>query len=320
MIKRIRRGAAMLLFLWMLVIPVFAARELVPVGRVVGIEMESDRVCVAAIDDFMGISAKKAGLMPGDELLEMDGRPVRTAEDVKKILQRSDGTVILKVLRGGRVHELKLHPEATARGPQLGIYLRQGISGIGTVTWYDPETGAFGALGHGVNSRQGSLLKMTAGKVYEASVVSVKKGTSGSPGQLIGAMTDGMGILDRNTEKGVFGHLENGFSGQALPVADWKEITTGKAVIRSTVGRNMPRDYSVEILKIYPSGQNSQRNLLLKVTDPALLEKTGGIVQGMSGSPIIQNGKLVGAVTHVLVNDPTTGYGIFIENMLDAAA
>ena len=174
MIKRIRRGAAMLLFLWMLVIPVFAARELVPVGRVVGIEMESDRVCVAAIDDFMGISAKKAGLMPGDELLEMDGRPVRTAEDVKKILQRSDGTVILKVLRGGRVHELKLHPEATARGPQLGIYLRQGISGIGTVTWYDPETGAFGALGHGVNSRQGSLLKMTAGPPARASPAGIR--------------------------------------------------------------------------------------------------------------------------------------------------
>ena len=128
-----------------------------------------------------------------------------------------------------------------------------------------------------------------------------------------------LGTLTENTGQGVFGTAEEGWTGQALPVADFSEIHTGDAVIRSTVAGSAVREYSVEVLKIYPKTTDTSRNLLLKVTDPALLEATGGIVQGMSGSPIIQDGKLIGAVTHVLVNDPQRGYGIFIENMLEAA-
>jgi stage IV sporulation protein B len=153
-------------------------------------------------------------------------------------------------------------------------------------------------------------------------VVTVKKGMAGEPGQLKGAVSAAgqIGELYRNTQQGVFGTSAAGWKGEPLPVGEAEDVRTGDAVIRSTVSGRDVREYSVEILKIYPSSRTDGRNLLLRITDPALLEATGGIVQGMSGSPIIQNGKLVGAVTHVLVNDPTTGYGIFIENMLDAAA
>ena len=205
---------------------------------------------------------------------------------------------------------------------KAGIYLRQGIAGIGTVTYYDPDTGRFGALGHGVSCPRGRLLKMTRGSAYTGTILSVKKGTCGHPGQLRGSADPDfpIGTLKKNTPQGVFGIARPGWPGQPLPVAAFDEVTTGKAVILSTVTGDVPREYSVEILKIYPKDRPDCRNFLLKVTDPDLLETTGGIVQGMSGSPIIQDGKLVGAVTHVLVNDPTTGYGIFIENMLDAAA
>jgi stage IV sporulation protein B len=163
---------------------------------------------------------------------------------------------------------------------------------------------------------------MDAGSVYAAKVASVRKGKAGKPGQLVGAVTaaDPTGTLAKNTSQGVFGSVGAAFTGKAMPVASQNQIKAGSATILSTVNGQQPQAYSVEILKIYASCGNSERNMLLRVTDPALLETTGGIVQGMSGSPIIQDGKLVGAVTHVLVNDPTTGYGIFIENMLDAAA
>jgi stage IV sporulation protein B len=180
----------------------------------------------------------------------------------------------------------------------------------------------FGALGHGVNDGKGALLQMRSGSVYDANVVSVKKGCPGQPGQLRGAVTAraALGRLEKNTARGVFGHMDLPEAKDAIPVAKAGTVKTGHAVIRSTVQGNFVREYSVEILRIYADKRADGRNFLLRVTDPALLEATGGIVQGMSGSPIIQDGKLVGAITHVLVNDPTTGYGIFIENMLDTAA
>ena len=176
-------------------------------------------------------------------------------------------------------------------------------------------------MGHGGSDGKGKLLPMTEGQAYEASVLAVERGRAGKPGQLKGSADagDSCGKLRRNTAQGVFGIARQGWTGEPLPVAEYGEIQTGSAVIRSTVDEKGPREYSVEILKIYPEDRADCRNLLIRITDPQLLEVTGGIVQGMSGSPIIQDGKLVGAVTHVLVNDPTRGYGIFIENMLDAA-
>ena len=297
------------------------AKELIPVGQVVGLELRDNTVTVAAIDDTLGASCKAAGIVPGDRILSIDGITIRCAEDIRQALARSDGRVSVTILRGDKEQTVSVSPQITTSGPKLGLYLRQGVTGVGTVTWYDPDTGKFGTLGHGV-ANNGQLLSLASGHAYRARVTTVRKGKSGDPGQLMGSIESRtpIGELTANTAQGVFGVTDSGWEGQALPVADEDEIRTGKAVIRSTVEGNTVREYSVEILKIYPLERSSGRNLLLRVTDPQLLNLTGGIVQGMSGSPIIQNGKLIGAVTHVLVNDPTTGYGIFIENMLDAAA
>ena len=316
------RMAALLLCLTALPWCAWADTMLVPVGRVVGLEIGDDRVVVAAYDDAIGGRARQAGLEIGDEILEIDGVRIDSAEDVRKILTRSDGAVELLVCRDGKERTLHLSPCITGDGPKLGVYLRCGITGIGTVTYYDPDTGAFGTLGHAVSNGSGQTVDLVKGSVYRASVLSVKRGMSGEPGQLRGAFSsdDPIGVLWSNTSRGVFGRVDIPWEGEAVPTADRDDVKTGVAMIRSTVAGDAVRDYSVEIVKIYPGDRADGRNLLLRVTDPALLEATGGIVQGMSGSPIIQDGKLIGAVTHVLVNDPTTGYGIFIENMLDAAA
>lgn len=302
--KFTKRIALAVLCLWMLSFPVSAAEELVPVGEVIGLELRDGTVMVAGFDPRIGEPARQAGLQVGDCIIKMDGAAIASADDIRQALSRAQGDVQVVVTRGGREQCLTLTPQICAEGRKLGIYLRQGITGIGTVTWYDPDTGSFGTLGHGVNGTDGELLKLTRGSAYRAGVMAVKKGRSGEPGQLMGTVGSGeaIGVLNKNTARGVFGVSEEGWDGQALPVASADEIRTGKAVIRSTVCDEGVREYSVEILKIYPKSRENGRNLLLKVTDPALLEATGGIVQGMSGSPIIQDGKLIGAVTHVCVN------------------
>ena len=296
------------------------ARELIPVGQIIGLELSAGTVTVAAFDDSL-TAARDSGLQVGDQILSIDECTIACAEDVRRALKHSDGAVEMVVSRNGKHQQIHMEPEITTTGPKLGIYLKQGITGIGTVTYYDPKTGCFGTLGHGVNDSKGALLPMTRGNAYPASIVSVQKGKAGAPGQLKGALKSDqlLGSLTGNTARGVFGKISGGWNGNPLPTADFDAVHPGTATIRSTVDGSGPRDYSVEILKIYPKSRSDGRNLLIRVTDPALLETTGGIVQGMSGSPIIQDGKLVGAVTHVLVNDPTRGYGIFIENMLNAA-
>ena len=310
------------LFLLALPVQTLAAELLIPGGQVIGLQLQSGSVTVAAFDDALCGCAAQAGLKIGDELLTVNEKSVTCAQDVRDALQDSGSPVTLSIRRNGKLHTLQIHPRETSAGPRLGIHLKQGITGIGTVTWYDPATGTFGTLGHGVSDGKGQFLKLSAGTAYRAEVISVKKGAAGDPGLLKGS-ADALGIcgtLLRNTPQGVFGVSKTGWQGKPLPTADYDEIHTGPAAIRSTVEGNTVQTYSVEILKIYPEDRSSGRNFLIKVTDPALLDKTGGIVQGMSGSPILQDGKLVGAVTHVLVNDPTRGYGIFIENMLEAAA
>ena len=310
------------LCLWLLPMGAQASRQLIPVGQVVGLELRGESVTVAAFDDTLGAAAREAGLQIGDEILDIDGILIDDADDVKAALSHSDGQVELRILRDEKEQSFCLSPVVTEEGPRLGVYLRQGVTGIGTVTWYDPSDGSFGTLGHGVNSPKGELVQMTSGRVYEASVLSIQRGKSGQPGQLRGGVdaSQVLGTLKKNTRQGVFGSVDRGWTGKAMQTAAMDEIRVGPAVICSTISGNGAQEYSVEILKIYPNSPKDGRNMLIRVTDPALLTATGGIVQGMSGSPIIQDGKLVGAVTHVLVNDPTTGYGIFIENMLDAAA
>ena len=316
-----RRISVFMLCVYLLTTTVLA-KELVPVGKIVGLELRDYQVVIAGFDEKHGVAAKAAGLQNGDVIQKIDNVEITCAEDVRKALSCSDGSVDIQVKRQGKAEKVKVQPVITEDGPKLGVYLRQGITGIGTVTWYDPETKRFGTLGHGVNDSGGKLLQLQQGLAYNAGVTAVKKGKIGEPGQLYGTTQSPqpIGQLQSNTQQGVFGTCDQGWEGQAVSVAKESEIKVGDAVIRSTVSGEGVREYSVKILKIYPKSRDGGRNLLLKVTDPALLEITGGIVQGMSGSPILQNGKLIGAVTHVLVNDPTMGYGIFIENMLNAAS
>ena len=320
--KLAMRIFALLLCISICGISAYGAEYLIPVGQVIGLELSDSTVTVAAFDDALGANAKAAGMCAGDKIIAIDGKAVCCAEDVRQALRGSKGTVTLQLQRKDKQQTLTLKPEITADGPKLGVFLKEGVTGIGTVTWYNPENNTFGTLGHGVNSADGKLLRLTGGKAYQANVASVKKGKVGEPGQLRGALagTTPIGQLTSNTNQGLFGTVQTGWEGEALPVASSDEIRTGAATIRSTVTGGAVQEYSVEILKIYPQTKSGDKNMVIRVTDPKLLEITGGIVQGMSGSPIIQDGKLVGAVTHVLVNDPTTGYGIFIENMLDAAA
>ena len=321
--KRIaNRIALTVAFIFILCQNVSAVELLIPGGQLIGLELGDHTVTVAAFDDTLGTAARAAGLKVGDKITRIDTQTIQCAEDIRQALRCSDGQVDISILRDGKAKTLKLSPQITTQGPRLGVYLKQGVTGVGTVTWYDPDSGRFAALGHGVNTSSGDLLNMRQGRAYKASVQSVKKGVAGEPGQLLGFLNgaEPIGSLSKNTIQGVFGTADSPWHGKALPIASADQIQTGSAIIRSTVQDSQVQEYSVEILKIYPNSKSSGRNMLLRITDPALLQTTGGIVQGMSGSPIIQDGKLVGAVTHVLVNDPTTGYGIFIENMLDAAA
>ena len=322
MMKKIHPILAATLCLWLLYCEAHASEALVPVGQVVGLELRNDSVSIAAFDDALGAAARKAGLQIGDEILDIDGKKVDDADDVRQALTQSDGQIQLRIMRKEKERQLSLTPQVTAAGPRLGVYLRQGVTGISTVTWYDPDTGRYGTLGHGVNNADGDLVDLTEGTVYEAQVLSVKRGKCGEPGQLRGGVDTGhaLGSVEKNTPQGVFGTVETGWTGETLETASRNQIKTGPATIRSTVTDGQPQEYSVEIQKIYPGNRREGRNMLIKITDPDLLSTTGGIVQGMSGSPILQNGRIVGAVTHVLVNDPTRGYGIFIENMLEAAS
>ena len=312
--------------LFFIIISVFAgsanaATTLIPGGQIIGLQLQDNTLTVAGFDENLGKAAQSAGLQKGDRILRVNNKEVHCAEDVKKALLSGAETVDIRLCREGKTKKAVLRPAATKDGPRLGVYLKEGTTGVGTVTYYDPETKEFAALGHGVNVSGGALLQLTKGTAYTASILSVKKGKIGAPGQLMGALSADapIGTIEKNTAQGIFGQVKTAFRGDALPVAAADQVQKGKATIRATV-KDTLQEYSVEILKIYPRSADRCRNMLIRITDPALLETTGGIVQGMSGSPIIQDGKLVGAVTHVLVNDPTMGYGIFIENMLDAAA
>lgn len=284
----------------------FATTTLIPGGQVIGLNLADGTVTVVRVEN------ESSPLKPGDKLLSLDSTPIRQVSDVKDNLKNEPQT--LSVSRGGKTLRLQV------QGEKLGVYLREGTSGLGTVTYYNPENGTFGALGHGVCKSDGTLTPMHEGQVYPAEIFSVKSGKAGAPGQLMGSLTNQapIGTLQKNTHLGIFGKITP-ICAEPLPVGTKDSVQPGKATIYATVGAEGLQEYSVELLKIYPKGESS-RNMLLKITDQRLLTATGGIVQGMSGSPIIQNGHLIGAVTHVLVNDPTTGYGIFIENMLDAAA
>lgn len=303
-------------------------RSLIPVGQTVGMKLFSHGVMVVALSEVKTAEgnrspAQACGLRVGDIITQIAQEPVNTIEEVEAVLQGCGGaTMAITALRGGRTMSLTTEAVCLSDGSyKLGAWVRDSMAGIGTVTWYDPERGTFAALGHGITDLDTHLLMpLKSGGLMQSSVTSIVKGSAGHPGQLHGTfdLSSDLGRLTANTDRGVFGTAAPGvFTGEAVPVASRKEVHTGRAVIRSNIEGTTVREYDVEILRIYPDTMSTSQNLMIEVTDPELLEATGGVVQGMSGSPILQDGKLVGAVTHVLVNDPTRGYGILLENMLD---
>ena len=311
-----------LFLLFCLPLGALAESYLVPGGQLLGITVEDGSFVIAGFDSRYGQAAQKSGLCVGDKILKINGKTLLSLKDLEKTLNQASGKITLTVCREDRELEVSFLPSITPDGPRLGVYLKEGISGVGTLTYYNPQDSSFGALGHGVSNPGGGLAQISGGKVFDGCVLSVRKGKTGNPGQLMGCVTDptAKGSIAKNTPYGIFGTLKGFEKGLALEVGSHKDVKPGKATIRCTVTGCVVGEYEVEIVKVYGNKQQNGRNMLVKITDPALLDATGGIVQGMSGSPIIQDGKLIGAVTHVLVNDPTMGYGIFIENMLDAAA
>ncbi len=299
--------------------------KLIPSGETLGLKLLGDGVCVvgtASVKTEKGecSPAKEAGIMPRDVILKVNGTPIKTVAALTAFMESSGGkTLILTCRRGREELTLRLTPVCAQSDGKYksGMYVKDVSSGIGTVTFIDPKTGEFGALGHGICDKEsGALAPASRGVVTDAVVTGVVKGQKGVPGELRGYLKNTKrGSLLKNTNAGVFGALTD-FKGEAIPIALSSEVKTGKATLRTALDCGTPKDYEIEITEIK---NGATKSFTVRVTDPALLEKTGGIVQGMSGSPIIQNGKLIGAVTHVMINDPTAGYGIFIENMLSAS-
>lgn len=302
--------------------------RLIPLGRTTGIKLYSRGVMVVGfseLEDCGTCPAKEGGLKEGDVLLKLNNQEITGNECMTALLASlPEGDLIFTVLRDGQEQTCRVQAvyDESLHCWRIGAWIRDSVAGIGTITFVDPETGVFGALGHGIcDADTGQLVTFGTGSVMSSSVTSVKKSESGSPGQLCGQfdLRHDQGWLAGNCDSGIFGMLDEDTmysDREAVTMADATEIHTGPATILSNVYGTETESYDVRILKVYHG--DSGRDLLLEVTDPDLLTVTGGIVQGMSGSPIIQDGKLVGAVTHVLVNDPRRGYGIFIENMLDA--
>lgn len=301
-------------------------RTLVPVGRAVGIELQCDGVLVAGLSDVPTAAGAvrpggDAGILPGDIVVGLNDAEIRTAEDFLAAAENfGAGAVTVLLRRGEKLIRYTVTPaQSTEGGWKLGLLLRDGISGIGTVTFYDPDTGLYGALGHAISDTDtGVLLPAGSGTIASASVTDVRRGAPGAPGELHGVFDTAspLGCILRNTPCGIFGTSETGWSGTPVETASADQIRSGAAVILAQAAGSEPREYAVEVARVSRGGQE---RLTITVTDPALLALTGGIVQGMSGCPILQDGRLIGAVTHVLLSDPTRGYGVPIGDMLSAA-
>lgn len=307
-------------------------RTLIPGGRSLGVALETDGVVVVGSSDLgtTDSPARKAGILPGDVIQTVDGEKVEGAEGLSGMLE-GGGTVSLGVLRNGERRTVEVTPVEDPRDGayKLGVWVRESTAGVGTLTYYDPESGEYGALGHAITDVDtGVTFPVGEGAVYENEVVRITRGAQNAPGELTGAFFEQevvLGEIDKNTGFGVFGCADGEMSAgglypEGLPVGRRDEIHTGAAQILSCIDGAAVKAYDCEIEKLYSQSEPETRSMVIRITDPELLDKTGGIVQGMSGSPVIQDGKLVGAVTHVFVSDPTRGYGVYIEWMLDAAA
>ncbi len=294
-----------------------------------GIRLKTNGVLVVGTESFISDGkevspAQNAGICIGDSLLEIDGKSISSNKELSDIIASSMGNPVkVLVIREGTSKELTLQPEISDISGcyKGGLWIRDSTGGIGTLTYIDVENGTFGSLGHGIYDTDTSqLIPTDTGELYSANLTGIKKGITGNAGEIKGIIEGNCyANISINSENGIFGSVFYiDAESKALPAASADEIKTGEAQIISTVSGNSKNYYNIEIEKINLNAEN--KNLIIKVTDENLLNTTGGIIQGMSGSPIIQDGMIVGAVTHVFLNDPTRGYGIFIENMLNTTA
>ncbi len=292
-------------------------------GYVCGFSIDVQGSQVVALTEVIGDNgivspSKCAGIVVGDVILSVNGKKVESSQDFSDILESyNGGHLIIEVMRGDQKMFFEVYPEKDVVGSyKIGVFLRDDLQGIGTVT-YVLEDGSFASLGHPVTDNNGKLIEINGGKVFDSSILGVIKGVKGRAGELKGIFIGekDKGEIIKNTKAGMYGKFHN-FNKENAVKIEKGVAKIGRATVLSTIDGNTPKYYDIEIVKT-DFRKNNLKNLVIKVTDKELLEYTGGIVQGMSGSPIIQDGKIVGAVTHVFVNDSARGFGISIDNMLN---
>lgn len=307
--------------------------QVVPVGKIIGLKLYTNGVLVVGFSEIEDYSKQKvkpyenSDIKEGDMIIEIDENEIEDIEDLKNAVNSSTGNDLkIKILRNGSVINTSIKPvEIEKREYRLGLWVRDAATGVGTVTFYEPETKAFAALGHGITDADtNKLINIDSGELVISKILSIKKGEEGSPGEIKGTIVNqkSIGEVLKNTEFGVYGILDdltnlNIDVNDKLEVALRDEIKEGKAyVICSIDDSNVEKEYEIEIQKIYYDNNYNNKSMLIKITDEQLLEKTGGIIRGLSGAPIVQNGKFIGAITNVLVSDPAVGYAVFGDLMI----
>ena len=288
----------------------------VPVGRAIGMKLYTEGVLVVGMSEIEGKKPyEKSGIQEGDIILQINQNEIDTTEDLMQMVNECNGKALsIKYMHGEETTTTNITPIKNANNEyKLGLWVRDAAAGVGTLTFYEPSSKMFGTLGHGILDVDTSdLIKIENGELVTTNIISVVKGEKGSPGEIRGTIETGynIGDISKNTEFGVFGKLNNP---SYIGVSEKDEV---EVCPREEIQNGKKEYYNIEIQKIFTNNNQDNKSMLIKITDEKLIEKTGGIIQGMSGAPIIQNGRFVGAVTHVLVNDPTLGYGVFADIML----
>lgn len=315
-----------LLPLFLIPFPVLAYSDyIIAGGENIGIELEAKNVLVVGLYEVDGKNnAKDAGIEVGDAILEVDGKKISDIESMVQVISNSNNDKVdLIIERDNKTKQITLPIYKDESGVyKTGIYVKDSITGIGTLSFIDPNTKLFGALGHEIIEKStGKILEIKDGKIFDSTVTSIERSSNGVPGEKNADFeTDEVnGIIKENTVKGIFGTYTKEITNENLyKVADNKDIKTGKATILTVLEGKVIKEYDINITNIN-NDKNEIKNITFEITDEELLKTTGGIVQGMSGSPIIQNNQIIGAVTHVVVDNPVKGYGIFITKMLEEA-
>ena len=299
----------------------------IPLGKAIGMKLYTDGVLVVGMSEIQGQKPYEgSGIEAGDTIVEIDNVKINSTNELIQCVNSSNGkSVEIKYISDEQEKTANIEPAKDSDNEyKLGLWVRDAAAGVGTLTFYEPSTGDFAALGHGINDVDTyELIQIANGELVTTNILDIIKGEDGSPGEIRGSIDNciTLGKINKNTALGVYGNITNSArlnlnNSKEMEVANRSEITTGKAEIMCELENGQIENYEIEIQKIFPENNSDNKSMLIKVTDDELIEKTGGIIQGMSGAPIIQNGKFIGAVTHVLVNDSTTGYAVFADLMI----